>query len=890
MEEVALGYGGGTLSATGTTVVSTLSLSAALAKPKLVRRPPAARASGSYFCAMPTRRRSVMIHKFGGASLSSGAAITQAARIVARSRQAPQVVVVSAMAGVTDSLIAAAQRAADGDLQGLRSIARRLQATHIAAARAIDTPARARDALQAAIRGAFAELREVAIGIAAVRELTPRMLALIVARGERLSARLVVAGLRGASVRCELVDATELIQTLDDAPSATPNTAGTARAARRRLQPLLARGITPVVPGYFGRSPSGDVVTLGRGGSDLTATLLARALGASEVSLWKDVPGLLTADPRTVPNARVLPHVTPREAAELAYYGAKVLHPRALIPLNGRSTRLRVRPFADPQSPGTDISARRASSAYPVTAVSAIPALALVTVEGNGMLGVPGIAARTFGTLHREGVSVSLISQASSEHSICLTVPDESAARAREALRVAFADDIARANIDGVQVRQDVGALALVGRGMSGTPGIAARAFEALASADINVVAIAQGASELNISIIVERVHLDAAIRRVHAAFQLDRIGGGTVARDVRCDVVLLGFGVVARALADLWPRRARAGVHVRIVGAIDRSGYVFDADGLTRSRLLRLVRAKDAGTVLAAMTGGHSAAPRAAVAAIASHALSHPVLVDLTADDTAPVLREAISSGMELVLANKRPLAGSLEEMRDLLATARTHGRRLRHETTVGAGLPVIDTFHKLIEAGDRVSRIEGATSGTLGFLLTELERGRSFSEALRRAMSLGYTEPDPRDDLSGMDVARKALILARLMGFAGELRDVEVESLLPEWTRTLTRATFLRRVPELDAEWQGRVVRARRAGRVLRYLSTVTSRRVHVGLREVPAGTTFATLHGTDNQLVFTTRRYRANPLVIKGPGAGPGVTAAGVLNDILHLAGAR
>lgn len=821
--------------------------------------------------------------------MANGAAIDHAAHIIAHSTAAPRVVVVSAMAGVTDALIAAAHAAARGDRLDLRAISRKLQGMHAAAARAIKA-GRSRAALQHAIREAFAELREIAVGIVAVRELTPRMLALIVSRGERLGARLMASALQGAGVRCQLVDATELIETHDEAANATPNLAATVAAVRRQLTPLLRRGITPVVPGYFGRSPRGDVVTLGRGGSDLSATLLARALGAAEVSLWKDVPGLLTADPRTVPNARVLPHVTPREVAELAYYGAKVLHPRALIPIAGRSTQLRIRPFADPAAAGTEVSTKRTSAQYPVTAVSAIPALALVTVEGNGMLGVPGIAARTFATLQREGVSVSLISQASSEHSICLTVPDESAPTAGVALRAAFADDMAQGNIDGVQVRRDVAALALVGRGMSGTPGIAARAFEALASAAINVVAIAQGASELNISIVVERAHLDAAIRRVHAAFQLDRIGGGAVARDARSDVVLLGFGVVARALADIWPRRARGGVALRIVGAIDRSGFVFDAEGLTRSRLLRMAAAKARGTALAKMPGGRAALPRAAVAAISSHALSHPILVDLTADDTAPVLREGISSGMELVLANKRPLAGSLEDMRALLDSAREHGRRVRHETTVGAGLPVIDTFHKLIEAGDRVARIEGATSGTLGFLMTELERGRAFSDALQRAMALGYTEPDPRDDLSGMDVARKALILGRLMGYRGELRDVEVESLLPEWTRALTRQAFLQRVGELDAGWNERVARARSAGRVLRYLSTVTARRVRVGLREVPQGTPFATLHGTDNQLVFTTARYRTNPLVIKGPGAGPGVTAAGVLNDILHLAGAR
>lgn len=841
---------------------------------------------------MPTRlrRRRVIIHKFGGASLETGAAMLHAASLVARRRGSRQIVVVSAMAGVTDALIAAAQAAAAGNLDDVRAITRRLQAAHVKAARVVTAATRTRMALDVEIGGAFAALREMATGIAAVRELTPRMLALIVSRGERLSARLMASALRSVSLRADLVDATNLIVTHGSGPNPAPNLAATTLNTRRALRKLLARRAIPVVPGFFGRSPSGELVTLGRGGSDLTATLLGRAMRASEVILWKDVPGLLTADPRWVPNARVLPHVTPREAAELAYYGAKVLHPRALIPLGSRPAKLHIRPFADPEAEGTLISARRDRTQYPVTAVSAIPELALVTVEGNGMLGVPGIAARTFATLHGEGVSVSLISQASSEHSICLTVPDESAIAARDALRVAFADDLRRGDIDGVSVRRDVGALALVGRGMSGTPGIAARAFEALASADINVIAIAQGASELNISIVVKRTRLDAAIRRVHAAFQLDRIGGGVVPRAARSDIVLLGFGGVARALVDLWPRRARNGARVAIVGVVDRSGYVFDATGLTRDRLNQLARAKDAGRTLAELPGATAAAPRAAVAAIASHALHHPILVDLTADDTAPVLHEAILSGMELVLANKRPLAGSLEEMRGLLAMARENGRRIRHETTVGAGLPVIDTLHKLVESGDRIARIEGATSGTIGFLLTEMERGRSFSFALRRAMALGYTEPDPRDDLSGMDVARKALILGRLLGYTGELRDVELESLLPDWTRALARDAFIKRLGELDEEWRERIARARANGAVLRYLSSVTPMRVRVGLREVPLGSAFATLHGTDNQLVFTTSRYRRQPLVVKGPGAGPNVTAAGVLNDILHLAGAR
>jgi aspartokinase/homoserine dehydrogenase 1 len=506
-------------------------------------------------------------------------------------------------------------------------------------------------------------------------------------------------------------------------------------------------------------------------------------------------------------------------------------------------------------------------------------------VSGNGMLGVPGIAARTFAALQAAGISVSLISQASSEHSICFTVPRAGAQDAARALRQAFAPEIARREIDGVEAQTGVATLAVVGLGMAGLPGVAARVAEALAGAGINIMAIAQGSSELNISLVVDEADAAEAQRRVHDAFQLGKIGGGGVARAHRASIVLLGFGQIGRALADIIARLpAESGLAV--CGAIDRSGFVFDPAGLGPRKLAQLAAAKRDGGALAALRGGRAAAPEAAVRHIARHALSRPVLVDLTADATLPLLGHALGEGMDVVLANKRPLVEHASEETSLLALARRHGRRVRYEATVGAGLPVISTCDALVETGDRVRRVEGCLSGTLGFLLTEMERGRPFGDTLRDALERGYTEPDPRDDLGGTDVARKAIIVARALGFHHTLADEDVESLVPPAFRTLTRRDFIRRVGELDAPWAERIGAARAAGGALRYVATVTPSTVRVGLRVVPGDHPFAALRGSDNQVVFHTARYRERPLVVGGPGAGADVTASGVLADLLAL----
>jgi aspartokinase/homoserine dehydrogenase 1 len=381
------------------------------------------------------------------------------------------------------------------------------------------------------------------------------------------------------------------------------------------------------------------------------------------------------------------------------------------------------------------------------------------------MIGVPGTAQRLFGALREHGISVILISQGSSEHSICFSVLEADVAHTEQTVRQAFEAELRQGQIQNVDVLKGCSILSVVGDGMAGTPGVAASVFGALAAAGVNIRAIAQGSSERNISFVVAAEQAPDAARRVHAAFQLSKIGGGRPDAATHKDIVLLGFGRVGRALAD---QIAASGVNTRIVGLLDRSGFVFDNRGLPRARLLRLARAKESGALLSAL-GGRAAKAADALAFMADHAVSRPVVVDVTSDDTAGMLRAAVGQGFDVVLANKRPLADTRDGYQQLVDACAGAGRQMRYEATVGAGLPIIDTYRKLAESGDRVLRIHGCVSGTLTFVLSEVSAGRQFSAAVKEAMARGYAEPDPRDDLSGRDAARKGLILARMMGYRG-------------------------------------------------------------------------------------------------------------------------
>ena len=810
------------------------------------------------------------IWKFGGAALADARAIQKAADRIAE-HDGPLVVVASALAGVTDVLLSADPDAADA-----------LRRKHDQAARALLPAGPARRRLIADIESSAREYQDVCGAMRILGHLSPRALDTLAARGEQLSARLLAAALAAKRRRAVYVDPLDIIRTNDVHGGATPLFDETRKASRRVLLPLIKSGTIAVVPGFIGRAPDGSITTLGRGGTDLTATTLARSLGARQVMLWKDVPGIMTADPRLVADARVIPQLHHREAAEVAHYGAKVLHPRALIPIAGTRITLRVRSFIDPSLPGTEVSARQTSKAFPVKSLAVLPAQAVITVAGRGMVGVHGIAARTFASVSAEGLSVSTIFQASSESSIGFTVPEEQADRAVARLRHGLRDEMAHGWVDGVTARKRMAVIAVVGDGMVGTPGISARVFSALEGGGINVVAIAQGSSERNISFVVAAEQAPDAARRVHAAFQLSKIGGGRPVAATHKDIVLLGFGRVGRALADQIAA-SKIEPRARIVGLLDRSGFVFDNRGLSRARLLRLARAKESGALLSAL-GGRAAKAAEALAFMADHAVSRPVVVDVTSDDTAGMLKAAIGQGFDIVLANKRPLADTRDGYEQLVQACDAAGRQMRYEATVGAGLPIIDTYRKLAESGDRVLRIHGCVSGTLTFVLSEVSAGRPFSTAVKEAMTRGYAEPDPRDDLSGRDAARKGLILARMMGYRGAAP--AADDLVPAAYRNLPLDVFLERLPELDAMWRERVTRAAAGNRQLRYVVSATTRKVSAGLLPVPASSPIGAARGTQNIVTFHTRRYRSEPLAISGPGAGAQVTAAGILNDIYSL----
>ena len=829
-------------------------------------------------------RAPLEVWKFGGASLASADQIQKAAALINR-HKGPLVIVPSALSGITDLLLEGAAHARAGRKADVSKTAAAFLRRHREVIRALVLAGPLRRKLLAAVDAAAREYRDLCTAVGLLDDLSPRLSDRLVSRGERMSAQILAGLLGRAGRRAVYIDALEVVTTDEHHGSAAPNQVETTRRARRLLGPKLAAGNLVVVPGFIGCAPDGSVTTMGRGGTDLSATLLARALNAKRVVLWKDVPGILTADPRMVPDARLIPQLHHREAGEVAHYGAKVLHPRALIPIAGTRIEMHVRSFLNPEAPGTEVSARRSLRTYPVKALAIVRGQAIVTVAGKGMAGVHGIAARTFSAVEAERLSVSTIFQASSESSIGFTLPESEADRAVRSIQQVFSGEIASGLIDHVTAKPGMAVVAVVGDGMAGTPGIAARVFSALAAAHINVVAIAQGSSERNISFAVNGNDAAEAARRVHAAFQLAKIGGGRPSTTVRSDVVLLGFGRVGRALADQIATPMPGQPVVRVVGLLDRSGYIFEPRGLSRRRLLDLAERKDAGELLTAL-GGRAAAAAEALTTMAGHAVSRPIIVDVTSDETGDLLRAAIGHGFNVVLANKKPLANAWERYAALLEASSNGGPKVKYEATVGAGLPIIDTYHKLVETGDRVLRIEGCVSGTLMYIMSAVSQGDSFSEAVKRAVEKGYAEPDAREDLSGMDAGRKGLILARLLGYRGPAP--VPHSLVPRALASVSIDEFFKRLPAFDKDWSERAAKEKKQGRVLRYVVTATPRSVSARLMAVSASSPMGALEGTRNLIAFTTRRYNREPLVVSGPGAGPAVTAAGILNDIYSLAG--
>jgi aspartokinase/homoserine dehydrogenase 1 len=847
----------------------------------------------------PTQKVSsdLEVYKFGGTSVGGPSRMRGVASLVqAHATPGKIVVVASAMSGVTDLLVAAARAAAAGNRTRVSELIGDISTLHFDAFEELlgsagDFGTQIKNDLTTLIDG----LTEVLSATVFLGELTHRARDRILSTGEKLSIRLLALAFIAEGLTVSVVDADKCLQTDDRFGAANPLPGIADRTISSALEPSLERGEIPLVTGFCGRAPDGATTTLGRGGSDLSATVIGAALGAKAVTLWSDVDGVYSADPRMVVDARVIRQLNFREAAEMSFYGAKVLHQRTMIPVAGLGIPVRARNTMNPDAPGTTIDGGFTPGSHPVKACTAIRGQGMVSVEGKGMAGVPGMAARIFAALARRDVNVTMISQSSSEASITLVVSGEDVGRAELAIKGELRQELSRGLVEEVLVREGVGLVAAVGLGMARTPGISARVFGALAERGVNVLAIAQGSSELNISCAIDDGQVPDAVAGIHREFGLHRIDTGVdVGRHF--DLVLIGCGQIGRKLLGLIrDRRAhiaeRFGLTARVVCLSDRSGYRLDPTGFDDETLDAILAAKGTGQSMSEQPEGVATDRiEAVVEAALEYRLARPVVVDVSdADDSGALFRRAFELGADVVTANKKPLAGSLEEFFAVCGSEKGTGI-LKAEATVGAGLPVVDALEMLIATGDRVRRARGCLSGTLGFVTTCLEEGKPLSLAVREAFERGYTEPDPAVDLSGMDVARKAVILGRLSGLVRSDEPVELEGLVDSSLVGGEREALFKKLEALDPYFEDRIAQASADGKKLRYLATIEAGTIRVGLESVEASSPLGMLNGTDNMVVFETDRYDERPLVVSGPGAGADVTAMGVLGDILRIAAER
>lgn len=851
---------------------------------------------------MTPGRFKTQIHKFGGTSVAGVERLAGVSAILAdaASGGVRLCAVTSAMGGVTDGLALACAAARAGRRSETERIVSELRRRHDEAIAEITDDSGIADEIAVL----FAHLDSLLQGALALGEMPSRSVDAAVSVGEKAAARLLGAALRARGVDGRAVDADAFLETDGVYGGASPLSHIADRRTGAVIGALLDDGALPVVTGFIGRAPDGSTTTLGRGGSDFTATLLASALDAESVTIWTDVAGVYSADPPIVPEAQTLDHLHYREAAELSYYGAKVLHSRTMIPAVMKSIPVRVRNSFSPDSVGTTIDAHFTSGDHPVKAVTAVRDQALVSIEGRGMMGVPGMAARVFGALAELDISSTMISQASSESSICFATPDAQAFDAERALKRAFRQDLSAGLIEDVTVRPKVGLVAAVGLGMIHSPGIAGRLCSALARADVNILAIAQGSSELNITIAVDRAQIDEAVRSIHDEFDL---GNGTAGRgavrasafpsrvqaaDQRLIVVLAGFGQVARALAAL-AGAERSAAAMRIVGVSDRSGYLFDPAGLDAPRLDELARAKEAGRAIAQDESGEASAQGSVDLVHAAQQVGgRAALADCTdAPESYGLFMEALDAGLDVATANKEPLAVEDDRFAALMERASRCGRMVRGEATVGAGLPVLSTLEGLLESGDRVRSIEGSLSGTLGFVLSMMEDGASLRAAVEEAKRLGYTEPDAAVDLTGRDVERKAMILGRFGDVhGGGAVKRACAGIVDRSAVGMDSDALGALLDRVGADVRARMDRASGSGKALRFAARVERGVERIGLMEVDRDSALGALRGSASMVVFRTERYDELPLSVSGCGAGAVVTASAVLQDLLRIASAR
>ena len=814
----------------------------------------------------------MQVLKFGGTSVANAENIKKVIAIVAdTAKKEKSIVVVSALGGVTDLLLDASMLAATGDLAYLEKI-ELIEKRHNDCIQQLNVGHN--DDLLQFINAAFTEIRNLCNGLLMLNELTPRTKDRIGGYGELLSSRIIASAFNQQKVPAIWKDSRKLIQTNSSFGAAAVDFDATNQKIKNEFE--TDNGSLFIMPGFIAADAQGVMTTLGRGGSDYTAAIMAAALDVSNLEIWTDVSGMMTADPRLSTNAKIIPQISYQEAMELSHFGAKVIYPPTIQPVMSKGIPVWIKNTFSPQDFGTVISNNQ--NAYAdiaqqniVTGISSINNICLITLEGSGMVGIPGFSKRLFEALSNEKINVILITQSSSEHSISVAIDASAESKAVTAVNAAFANEMALQQVDSLKVEHGLSIVAVVGENMKSHSGVSGSMFSAMGRNGINIRAIAQGSSEKNISAVINTADVKKTINVLHEAFF------ETTYKQV--NIFLAGAGNVGgKLLAQLAQQiqllQEKMHLQVRLTGMINSRTMVVDESGIDLSKWQQILEA------------GEKAELNQFIAKAVELNLRNAVFVDITASDlVAAVYEQLLIKSISVVACNKVAASSAYKNYRKLKEVAREFNAQFLFETNVGAGLPIIGTINDLIQSGDRIHKIEAVLSGTLNFVFNHYDGKRKFAEVVQQAQDEGYTEPDPRLDLGGTDVMRKIMILAREAGEVIEMDDIKNNSFMPEACMQGTVQDFYKSMEMHETHFQSLFAAANEKNNKLKFVASFENGKASVGLQHVDAQHDLFHLYGKDNVVLFYTDRYKDQPLVIKGAGAGAEVTASGVFADIIR-----
>jgi len=810
----------------------------------------------------------MQVLKFGGTSVGSADNIKLVIDIVKeRLKKDKTIVVVSALGGTTDALISAGNLASKGD-ETFKEELQKIETRHLEAVKLL-IPIQQQSSVLSLVKKICNEIEDICNGAFLLNELSARTRDRIVSFGELLSSQIIAAAFHNAGVPVAWKDARELILTNNNFGNAVVN----APETKKNIKEFVAgcQQDLMLLPGFIAANAQGETTTLGRGGSDYTAAILAASLNASILEIWTDVSGMMTADPRWVSGARVIPEISYQEAMELSHFGAKVLYPPTIQPVLGKGIPLVIKNTFAPDDAGTFIGKDVASNGNPVRGISSISNMALLSLEGSGMVGVPGFSKRLFEALSVASINVILITQGSSEHSICVGVEAPNATRAKEVIDTTFADEIKMERVFPLRIETELSIVALVGENMKSLPGISGRMFGVLGRNGVNVRAIAQGSSERNISAVVSTRDVRKAINVLHEEF--------FETTNKQINLFIAGVGNVGGKLLQqiqqqtAWLSRDLR-LNIKVTGLANSRKVVINDGGI------------DLGNWQQALENGETLTLQEYVNTIISKNFRNSIFVDVTASDAvAAIYDQLLQKSISVVACNKVASSSSYAYYRKLKDLARTYNCQYLFETNVGAALPVIGTLNDLMRSGDRIHRIEAVLSGTLNFVFNNYNGTRSFAAVVKQAQEEGYTEPDPRLDLSGKDVMRKIMILARESGAHMEMEDIVCNGFLPDSCMEGDVAAFYKEMEKQETHFKNLYDKATAEGSKLKFVARFEDGKASVGLQHIAPQHDLYHLYGKDNVVLFYTERYPEQPLVIKGAGAGAEVTASGVFADIIR-----